>query len=74
MAASEFGQSVSRDAGLLVGHGETPTHHQAAMAALHGREDAAAVFMLSAQILGRQRQLLWWLRVVAALLVLLLFK
>jgi hypothetical protein len=52
--AGTFGQSVVAAKGLTVRHDEVPTREQAALAALHAREDAAACFFLLTKVLERQ--------------------
>ena len=71
-AAAEVGRRSAEQKGLLVLNGETPTPHQAALAALHAREDAAACMFLLARVMQRQETLQRWIYFVVVLLVLVL--
>lgn len=53
-AADEFSRAVVTEKGLIVRDDEVPTREQAAHAALHGRQDAAACFYLLTKVLERQ--------------------
>lgn len=72
--ASDFGMNVCREKGLLVYGDETPSDHQRGIAALHGREDAAACFFLLTHVLKRQQTLARWLYFVVFLLLGILSK
>lgn len=78
-AAQALAQRVAEEAGLTVRVGESPTGHQAKLAALHAREDAAACMALLAMLLERQASVgaapyarragraLWWAGAVLAI-------
>lgn len=67
--ASEFGTKVAAEKGLTVTYEETPTSEQAKLAALHGREDAAACFFLLTKVLERQIILRRWVYFIVFLLL-----
>lgn len=68
-AASQLGRLVAEQKGLTVLEGETPTPHQAAIAALHAREDAAACMYLLSRVMQRQQTLQRWIYFVVFLLL-----
>ena len=67
--ASEFGRQVAREKELWVYEGETPTPYQAGVAAIHAREDTAAIFYLMAKVMKRQQTMQRWLYFIAFLLL-----
>ena len=67
-AAGQLGRQVAAEKGLSVLEGETPTLHQASIAALHAREDAAACMYLLTRVMKRQQTLQRWIYVVVFLL------
>lgn len=72
--ASDFGRRAAAEKGLEVVHGETPTVYQRGIAAIHGREDAAACFYMLTKVLDRQRTQQRWINVMVFLLLCVLFK
>lgn len=70
MQAQAIARRVVDEAGLTVLHGETPTEHQARIAALHAREDAAVCMALLSHLIAqkprrspyaiRAARTLWW--------------
>ncbi len=60
--AAEIGRQAASDAGLTVLVGETPTDYQARIAALHAREDTAAISAMLVQTYAQQRKILRWAR------------
>lgn len=69
--AVAMGRQVVAEAGLEVMHGEEPTDHQVRLAALHAREDAAAIMGLLGKVLQRQERMQRWVYVIVVLLVVL---
>ena len=55
------------EAGLSFQRGTVPTSDQAAIAAVHGREDAALSVALLSKSLQRLDRVLLWLKVIAAM-------
>lgn len=63
-------RKTSQDAGLEILHSDIPTDNQAKIAALHTRQDVSLLTMLLGLALARQDKIVFWLRVIAVLLVL----
>lgn len=70
--AAAVGLRVALDAGLTTTLDREPTQAQAKLAALHAREDAAAIIALQSALLVRVNKAVFWGRFCGALLVIVL--